>query len=174
MLPYFHIEKYQKPPENPKKKFLSFFQPIQTTKMYCFEQYLMHYLESGKRDMDDLLQNYPMPNFPENIRKQFLQQCKTVAEPFLNNSSELIRFKPLWNECNSNASHAVIILDRIPEAGKANEWMIKLLKIFILGMIPDVNKRKKGQEFRDMLQSHLYQFSPDFIYHQNQSLHLPL
>jgi hypothetical protein len=187
MLPYCHTpnDLEQDFDQNFKKKFITLFQwflndspspfspfsPFSPLSLdatpYCFEQYVMLFLQSHplpkdpKEGIDDLLRNYPIPNFPENIRTQFLQECRLVVEPLLEMEKEvaiqhLHQYSLVWDECNTNAHYVNLLLEWIPEAGSAAEWMTKLLKIFILGMLPNVHKRKKGKELQHMIKTHLY------------------
>jgi hypothetical protein len=139
----------------------------------CFEQFLLYsFLHNGKpityklqtEDIDNILEKYPI-DFPENIKKQFFRECRSILESFVGMEKDkiiqhLIQYTHLWDECNVNALFVSILLKWV--GGDAKEWMLKMLKIFILGMVPNIEKRKKGTEFFNMVNNHFYDFSLRF------------
>jgi len=137
----------------------------------CFEQFFLYkILNNGKPlsyifkkdEIPDILKDYPI-NLPENIQKQFLSECDKILQTFCGMNKDkivdiLIKHAFSWDECRVNALYVSFVLDWIQknEDVEMNKWLIKMLKIFILGMLPDIEKRKKGKEFEEMVVSHFY------------------
>jgi len=142
----------------------------------CFEQYLLYFFlhntklithKFQKEEIPALLESYPIPNLPENIKIQFIQECEKVVDPLLGMEKDkiiqhLIQYIPFWEECNVNARHIALLMEWIPEGGVMKPWLIKMLKVFILGILPNIEKRKKGTEFRRMTTNHFYQI-PEYF-----------
>lgn len=155
-MPYFYISKYVHKPI-PQNKFTAFFQsfPEKATQCYCFEE---HLIRNKGKDKDTILRDYLIPNLPQKVKDQILRGCKLILE-----KDEIPQTS--WDDCNMSGHYVSMLLEWIPEAGNAKQWMIKLLKIFLLGMLPDFEKRKSGIELRSMIYNHFYDFSPNFISH---------
>ena len=114
----------------------------------CFEQFFLHkLLHNGKplshllqrEEMIEILQDYnTMIEFPQNIQKQFLDECDKTIQPFYGMNKDkivgiLIKHAFSWDECRINAMYISLVLDWIkrnknPEFEK---WLFKMLKIFI-------------------------------------------
>jgi len=193
MLPYCHPNKSAASHPPTKSRFLSFYHSLQNPhkkwefqdkeSLYkkkaeippspCFEQYLMHFFlhnsksithKFQKEEIPLILKGYPIPNFPENIRVQFFQECENILETFCGMEKDkiiqhLMQYIPLWGECNTNASQIDNLLAWISNEPDKRNWLIKMLKIFILGIHPNIERRKKGDAFVQMVNNHLYQFS---------------
>ena len=184
-------------PNRIKSKLLSFYEsfrsPLPPTKIFtdketlykrkseitpssCFEQYLLYFFlhnsklitqKFQKEEIPSLLQSYPIPNLPENIKTQFVQECEKVLDPLLGMEKDkiihhLIQYMPFWEECNANVRHMTMIMEWIPEGGVIKPWLIKMVKVFILGILPNIEKRKKGKEFRRIVIKHFYQI-PEYF-----------
>jgi hypothetical protein len=139
----------------------------------CFEQFFLHkILNNGKplshvlrdEEITDILQDYQtVISFPPNIQAQFLAECERILQSFLGMNKDkivciLIKHAFFWDECRVNAMYVSLVLDWIRENKNPEfeKWLVKMLKIFILGMLPDIEKRKKGKEFEDLVVSHFY------------------
>ena len=63
-----------------------------------------------------------------------------------------------WKECQKNILFASFTIKWIKENKnpRFEKWLIKMLKIFILGILPDIEKRKKGKELQELIYSHFY------------------
>lgn len=139
-------------------------------KTACFEQFFLHkILHNGKllshplhkEEMMEILEDYQtMLFFPPNIQSQFLDECSKVLESYHGMEKDkivgiLIKYAFSWDECRINALYSSFVLEWMKENDK---WLIKMLKIFILGMLPDIHKRKKGKEFEDLVYAHFYDY----------------
>ena len=138
----------------------------------CFEQFFLHKILNNSKSLShiirpeeiiEILQDYQtMIPFP-SIQAQLLAECERILQSFLGMNKDkivciLIKYADIWDECRVNAMYVSLVFDWIrqnknPEFEK---WLIKMLKIFILGMLPDIEKRKKGKEFEEMVISHFY------------------
>jgi hypothetical protein len=139
----------------------------------CFEQFVMHkLLNNGKpitnklqqEEIKSILKDYRLvlPNFPENIKIQFIDEGEKILQSFYLVEKDKIIQELIddWDECNKNAEFVSFLMDWYKE--KRNDWLLKLIKIFILGMVPDRNKRKKGELFKNMVYEHFYSLSSRF------------
>jgi hypothetical protein len=140
------------------------------TRSTCFEHFFLHkILHNGKpinsrlqkEEMNEIVQDYQtMIIFPPNIQVQFVNECNKVIGSYQDMEKDeivekLIKYAFYWDECRINALYASLVLEWMKED---NKWLIKMLKIFILGMLPDIEKRKKGDEFAQMVYSHFYDY----------------
>lgn len=139
----------------------------------CFEQFFLHkILNNGKplshilrhEEIIEIAEDYQtMIHFPSNIQSQFLVECERILQSFCGMNKDkivciLIKYAPIWDECRVNAMYVSLVLDWIRRNKNLEfeKWLIKMLKIFILGMLPDIEKRKKGEEFEELVVSHFY------------------
>lgn len=134
----------------------------------CFEQFVMHKLVNNGKPITNrlneneiklILNDYVkvLPDLPENIKNQFFDQGKDILQSFYSMEKDKIiqRLNHSWEECNRNSEIVSFLLEWIKKS-ELKEWMLKMIKICILGMIPDFNKRKKGEEFQNMVMNHFY------------------
>ena len=138
----------------------------------CFEQFVMHKLLNNGKPITHKLQEEEIQNilkeyhailpFSENIKVQFIEEGKKILQSFYLVAKDKI-IKELiddWDECNKNAEIVSFLIEWYKE--KNDAWLLKLIKIFILGMVPDRNKRKKGVEFKNMVYAHFYSLTSRF------------
>jgi hypothetical protein len=115
----------------------------------CFEHF---FLKSELTPME-ILREYPLP-FPNNIKKQLLQEYTKLLQTL--KKEEITHCEPC--DCCKSTYYAKMTMKWINENKnpKFEKWLIKMLQIFILGMHPNIEKRKKGKEFENMVYSHFY------------------
>lgn len=165
MLPYCILSK-------PNKKTLqkgSFFHFFNEKKpeTETFEQIFLHNLQSEylqKEEITKILNEYNKSiSFPSNIQKQFMADCREVLYSFYGVKKGIIinklkETKIFWEEYRNNSFYASLTLRWIKENKNPDfeKWLVKMLKIFILGMLPNIEKRKKGKELQTMIYTHFY------------------
>lgn len=138
----------------------------------CFEQFVMHKLLNNKKPITNKLQQeeiksilneyHDILDFPENIKIQFVGEGNKVLQSFYLIEKDKIIQELIddWDECNKNAEIVSFLMEWYRE--EKTEWLLKLIKIFILGMVPDRNKRKRGEAFKNMVYEHFYSLTSRF------------
>ena len=171
MLPCCILSKSQTKTQTKTQKgsFFHFFYESNPEIKTCFEYFCLQKLlqnQSGylqREEMMEILNEYNrVITFPPNIQKQIICDCEHVLQTFIGTKKDIINrletTQKYWKECQKNILFASFTIKWIKENKnpRFEKWLIKMLKIFILGILPDIEKRKKGKELQELIYSHFY------------------
>lgn len=148
-----------KPIKSKKGSFFHFFDES-NPEIICFEQFCLERLLHSEQTNTKILNEYNQYiSFPPNIQKQIMRECEEILQSFRGDAVEKLKeTQKYWKECQKMQYFASLTLKWIKENKnpKFEKWLIKMLKIFILGMLPNIEKRKKGEELYKLIYSHFY------------------
>jgi hypothetical protein len=158
MLPCCILPKLIKNPIKSKKGSFFHFFDESNPEIICFEQFCLERFSHLQTDTKKILDEYNQYiSFPPNIQKQIMRECEEILQS-RGYIEKLKSTQKYWKECQKMQYFASLTVKWIKENKnpKFEKWLIKMLKIFILGMLPNIEKRKKGEELYKLIYSQFY------------------